>query len=78
MAVDPTDGDVYATWSNASPAGTNVLFSHSSDAGAGWSSPVVVNAAPANTAVFPWVDANSGIVDVVYYGTTTTNTTNAI
>jgi hypothetical protein len=64
-AVDSANGNVYATWSNASAAGTNVYFSFSSDAGASWSSPVIVNTAPANTAVFPWVAAHSGTVDVV-------------
>ena len=29
-----------------------------------------VNIAPANTALFPWVAAYNGTVDVVYYGTT--------
>src|SRR5207237_388205 len=70
VAVDPANGNVYATWSNASGAGTNVYFSHSADAGASWSAPVIVNIAPANTAVFPWIAAHSGAVDVVYYGTT--------
>jgi hypothetical protein len=31
---------------------------------------VVVNVAPANTAVFPWIAAYNGTVDLVYYGTT--------
>src|SRR5438874_1071973 len=69
VAVDPTNGNVYATWSNASKSGTNVYFSFSADAGASWSSPVIVNTAPAKTAVFPWVAAQAGTVDVVYYGT---------
>jgi Neuraminidase (sialidase) len=73
IAVDPTNGDVYATWSNASTAGTNTYFSFSADGGASWSSPVIVNTAPANTAIFPWVAAQSGTVDVVYYGTTAAN-----
>src|SRR6516162_6786068 len=73
-----TDGNVYATWSNASGAGTNVFFSYSANAGASWSAPVIVNVAPANTAVFPWIAAHSGTADVVYYGTTTTNTTGAV
>lgn len=78
VAVDPKTGNVYATWSNQSSAGTNVSFSHSADGGANWSTPVVVNVAPANTAIFPWVAAHSGTVDVVYYGTTTTNSTGAV
>lgn len=70
VAVDSTNGNVYATWSNASGAGTNVYFSSSTDSGATWSAPVIVNTAPANTAVLPWVAAHSGTADVVYYGTT--------
>jgi len=77
VAVDPANGNVYATWSNASGAGTNVYFSHSADAGASWSAPVIVNIAPANTAVFPWIAAHSGAVDVVYYGTTDANVAGA-
>ncbi len=78
VAVDRVNGNVYATWSNASDAGTNVYFSHSADAGASWSAPIIVNVAPANAAVFPWVAAHSGTVDVVYYGTTTANTAGAV
>jgi hypothetical protein len=78
VAVDSTDGNVYATWSNKSNAGTDVFFSYSANAGTSWSVPVLVNVAPANTAVFPWVDAHAGTVDVVYYGTTTANTTGAV
>jgi hypothetical protein len=74
VAVDATTGTVYATWSD----GTHVFFSFSSNAGATWSSAVMVNIAPANTAIFPWIDAHGGIVDVVYYGTTTTNTAGAV
>jgi hypothetical protein len=74
VAVDSTDGNVYATWSD----GTHVFFASSTDAGTTWSAAVVVNIAPASTAIFPWVDAHAGTVDVVYYGTTTTNTTSAV
>ena len=78
VAVDPTNGNVYATWSNKSSAGTHVFFSFSADAGKSWSTPVIVNVAPASSAVFPWVAAHAGTVDVVYYGTTTTNTASAV
>lgn len=78
VAVDPVTGDVYATWSNASAGGTNVYFSFSSDAGATWSTPAVINASPANTAIFPWVAANNGTVDVVFYGTSTANNSSAV
>jgi BNR repeat-like domain len=78
VTVDPTNGNVYAAWSNASTAGTNVYFSFSADAGASWSSPVIVNTSPANTAIFPWVAANAGTVDLVYYGTTGANAAGAV
>src|SRR5438132_12866887 len=42
----------------------------SSDQGVHWSPAVVVNVAPATTAIFPWIAAHAGTVDVVYYGTT--------
>jgi hypothetical protein len=66
LAVDPTNGHLYATWSD----GATVSFSASTDEGLTWSTAVSVNVAPANTAVFPWVAAYNGVVDVVYYGTT--------
>jgi hypothetical protein len=78
VAVDPANGNVYATWSNASGAGTNVYFSSSADAGVSWSAPVTVNTAPATTAIFPWVAAQDGTVDVVYYGTTGANASGAV
>jgi hypothetical protein len=66
LAVDPVNGSLYATWSDAH----HVFFSQSTDAGVTWSTAVTVNAAPAATAIFPWVAAYNGVVDVVYYGTT--------
>ncbi len=66
LAVDPVSGKLYAAWSDAH----HVFFSASSDQGSHWSAAVEVNTAPANTAVFPWVAAYNGTVDVVYYATT--------
>jgi hypothetical protein len=66
LALDPTTGKLYAVWSD----GQTAWFSTSSDRAAHWSSPVAVNVAPASTAVFAWVAAYNGTVDVVYYGTT--------
>lgn len=66
LAVDPTNGKLYAVWSD----GHNVYFSASSDQGSHWSSAVTVNATPATTALFPWIAAYNNMVDVVYYGTT--------
>jgi hypothetical protein len=65
LAVDPTNGHLYATWSD----GKVVSFSASTDQGQTWSTPVSVNVSPANTAIFPWIAAYNGTVDVVYYGT---------
>jgi hypothetical protein len=66
LAVDPTSGKLYATWSD----GQHVGFATSSDHGAHWTTQTLsVNLAPASTAIFPWVAAYSGKVDVVYYGT---------
>jgi hypothetical protein len=66
LAVDPVTGKVYASWSD----GHTVSFSASSDQGIHWSPVVAVNIAPAKTAIFPWISAYAGAVDVVYYATT--------
>jgi hypothetical protein len=66
LAVDPANGNLYAAWSNAH----TVSFSASTDHDVSWSSAVPVNIAPATTAVFPWLAALHGTVDLVYYGTT--------
>jgi hypothetical protein len=65
LAVDPTTGSLYAAWSD----GNTVFLASSTDQGSHWTSPVAVSSAPAATAIFPWVAAYNGIVDVVYYGT---------
>jgi hypothetical protein len=66
LAADPANGNLYATWSD----GHQVFFSASTDAGSAWTPAVAVNTAPATTALFPWVAARGGKVDVVYYATT--------
>ena len=65
LAVDPSNGNLYATFSE----GNHVFFSVSTDQGTTWSPAVTVNIAPASTAIFPWISAHAGTVDVVYYGT---------
>jgi len=65
LATDPTNGKLYAAWSD----GKTVSFSTSSNEGKTWSPAVGVDLAPANTAVFPWIAAYNGTVDLVYYGT---------
>jgi hypothetical protein len=42
----------------------------SADQGQTWTPAVAVNIAPAITAIFPWIAAHNGTVDLVYYGTT--------
>jgi hypothetical protein len=66
LAVDPTNGHLHAAWSD----GHTVSYSTSSDQGMTWSAPVAVNIARANTAIFPWIAARNGTVDLVYYATT--------
>src|SRR5207302_10884434 len=66
LAVDPTNGHLYATWSD----GFKVYFSASTNQGVTWSAAVTVNVAPADTTIFPWIAAYNGVVDLVYYGTT--------
>jgi hypothetical protein len=66
LAIDPTNGTLDAVWSD----GHTVSFASSTDQGSHWTSAVAVNSAPATTAVFPWVAADNGTVDVAYYGTT--------
>ena len=65
LAVDSGTGKVYVAWSDAH----TVSFASSSDQGATWSPAVAVNVSPANTAVFPWLAARNGTVDLVYYAT---------
>lgn len=66
LAVDPLTGKLYAVWSDAH----TVSIASSNDHGVTWSAAQVLNVSPANTAIFPWVAAYNGTVDVVYYGTT--------
>src|SRR5919198_4451659 len=73
LAVDPANGSVYATWSDQA----HVYVSKSTNHGATWSAAKAVNAAPVATAVFPWVAARNGTVDVVYYGTDVAGNSNS-
>ena len=65
LAVDPTNGKLYGAWSDAH----TVWLAASSDHGMSWTSAVSVNSGDAATAVFPWIAAFGGKVDVVFYGT---------
>src|SRR5216684_2190498 len=51
LAVDPTNGNLYAVWSD----GQTVSFATSTDQGSHWTPAMVVNSAPVTTATFPWV-----------------------
>ena len=66
LAVDPSNGNLYATWSD----GHSTSVSTSTDHGDTWSNAVVVNSGSAATTVFPAIAARNGLVDVAYYGTT--------
>src|SRR2546428_13137031 len=63
LAGDPSNGKLYASWSDAH----TVSFAVSSDHGATWSAAVAVNSGDAVTAVFPWVAAYNCKADVGYY-----------
>jgi hypothetical protein len=65
LAVDADNGNLYAVWSD----GRTVSFSSSTDQGNTWTPAITVSRSPATTALFPWVAAHNGTVDVVYYGT---------
>jgi hypothetical protein len=69
LAVDPTNGNLYAVWS----AGHTVSFARSTDEGSHWTPAMAVSSAPATTAILPWIAAHNGTVDVVYYGTSATS-----
>lgn len=66
LAVDPSNGHLFASWSDAH----SVWVSASSDMGSHWSAPVQVNTGAAVTAIFPAIAARGGLVDLAYYGTT--------
>src|SRR5262249_53002588 len=53
--------------------GHTVSVASSTDEGVSWTAPVIVSNTPATTAIFPWVAAYNGVVDVVYYGTSATS-----
>src|SRR5438067_7060672 len=63
LAVDPTNGHLYAAWSDRK----GIWLSSSSNQGTSWTAPTKVSTA--TTVVMPWVAALGGKVDVVYYGT---------
>jgi hypothetical protein len=67
LAIDPVTRAIYAGWSD----GSTVSTSESTDNGVTWSAPRTMNTgAAATTAIFPWIAAHDGTVDVVFYGST--------
>ena len=72
IAVDPSNGTLYAVWSDGRFSGfthDDVALSRSTDGGLTWSTPIKVNASPSGVAAFtPSVDvAADGTVAVSYY-----------
>jgi len=63
IAIDRS-GVVYAAFTD----NTNTFYSFSTDFGNTWSKPQQVNSGAAKTAIFPWITAGNGAVDIVYYG----------
>jgi hypothetical protein len=63
IAVDRS-GIVYAAFTD----NTNTYYSFSTDFGNTWSKPQQVNSGAAKTAIFPWITAGNGAIDIVYYG----------
>jgi uncharacterized protein YkwD len=80
LAIDKS-GNLYVVWSQApiAPDGTitgpsHIFYSYSTDDGVTWSPAQQVDHGSTDVNVFPWVAAgNSGAIDVVWYGTTRTN-----
>lgn len=62
LAVDPANGNLYATWSD----GHGIWVSTSTDHGVSWSMALKVSSTA--TSIMPWVAARNGKADVVYYG----------
>ncbi len=77
VAVD-TAGNVYEAYTDASSF--QVKFTWSKDGGTTWTTPIVVNGAPAAVTIMPWIVAgDAGRVDIVVYGSgnTAAPTTNS-
>jgi hypothetical protein len=68
LAVDKVTGRVWTAWTDQH----GMWASSSGDHGVTWSAPVLVSTA--TTTVMPWVAAQGGKVDVVYYGTSAAST----
>src|SRR5437868_1591065 len=72
LAIDPTTGALFVTWSDnrngtASSTNTDVFVAGSTDGGVTWSAPVAVSTA-ANDQFYPWAAvAPDGTLEVVYF-----------
>ncbi|MBI3950337.1 MAG: exo-alpha-sialidase [Acidobacteria bacterium] len=76
MAVDtsngPRRGTLYLVWADGRNADADIMFSHSTDGGQTWSSPVRINDDPMGNGkdqFFPWisVDSTNGNIVVMFY-----------
>src|SRR5205807_356208 len=72
IAVDPTNGNVYAVWEDSMFSGfahDDIAFSTSTDEGVTWSAPIKINQTPSNIPAFlPSIAvAANGTVAVTYY-----------
>ena len=72
LAIDPTSGSLFVTWSDnrngtASSTNTDVFVAGSTDGGTTWSRPAAVSRA-ANDQFYPWAAvAPDGTLEVVYF-----------
>jgi hypothetical protein len=72
LAVDPSSGALYVTWSDnrngaAASTNTDVFAARSINGGATWSAPITVSSAP-NDQFYPWATvAPDGTLDISYF-----------
>jgi hypothetical protein len=72
LAIDPSSGALYVTWSDnrngtAASTNTDVFVARSIDGGANWSTPITVSSA-ANDQFYPWAAvAPDGTLEISYF-----------
>lgn len=67
MAVSQATGSVFITWADYRTGDADVLLARSTDRGASWSVPAVVNDVTTNHQIFPAITTFGGRVDVSFY-----------